>query len=239
MQNSLRSMRNALKRMDKRADVEIRLRVREVANKRRQNGIRTTAADYAKIEGEVIREMFAELEGGMSGEERPQESSRPSEHPVNKISSLQWVMIAVGIFIGFIFLLSFVDTGSEGSDGGGSTPSRDSSDNSTDDRVEVAPTPKPTPTPRPFRMMVEECLSPWDGNHEGFEAQIRPLLNNEGSMQTHSTRFGVEPGPDGRSLIQMEYSAENIFGGRVKTIAWGQLDPNNCEVEVIESGVEY
>ena len=106
----------------------------------------------------------------------------------------------------------------------------------------ATPTPTPTPTatsePPNIREQVEDCLSPWDGNHDGFEDQIRPLLNDRGSMRTHETRFGVEDYEPGRVLIRIVYSAENAFGGRVTTEAIGLLDYATCEVEVVTTGLE-
>lgn len=47
--------------------------------------------------------------------------------------------------------------------------------------------------PRTVREQIEDCLSPLDGHHSGFEDQIRPLLNDEGSMRTHETYFNASP----------------------------------------------
>ena len=91
-----------------------------------------------------------------------------------------------------------------------------------------------TPT---VREQIEECLDPWDGNHTGFEDQIRPLLNDEGSMETHETRFGVTPDENNEVPIRMEYSAENAFGGRVKVVAIGRLNFETCRVTVIDTGL--
>ena len=96
--------------------------------------------------------------------------------------------------------------------------------------------------PPTVRERIEDCLSPWDGHHEGFEDQIRPLLNDEGSMETHETFFGVEPGAGGGSFsevsIRMIYSAENALGGRVKSEAHGRLNFSTCEVTVLLTGLE-
>ena len=102
----------------------------------------------------------------------------------------------------------------------------------------LTPTPTSTPTPPPIREQVEDCLDPWDGNHNGFEDQIRPLLNDRGSMKTHETRFGVEDYSLNRVLIKMVYSAKNSFGGRVSVEAIGLLDYTTCEVEVLLTGLE-
>ncbi len=80
-------------------------------------------------------------------------------------------------------------------------------------------------------------MDPWDGNHNGFEDQIRPLLNDRGSMDTHETRFGVEDYQPGRVAIRMTYSAKNALGGRVTTEAIGLLDYATCEVQVLSTGL--
>ena len=103
------------------------------------------------------------------------------------------------------------------------------------------PTKEPTRTPTAtlnIRAQVEECLDPWDGNHNGFEDQIRPLLNNRGSMRTHDTFFGVEDHEPGKVVIRMVYSAENAFGGRITIEALGLLDYRTCKVDVVLTGLE-
>ena len=94
-------------------------------------------------------------------------------------------------------------------------------------------TPEPTPTPRPN---VEDCFSPWDGNLDALEDLVRPGLNDEGSMQTHETRFSRSPDADGYHLVQMEYSANNLFGARVKTVAVGKVRARDCHVILIDPG---
>ena len=92
------------------------------------------------------------------------------------------------------------------------------------------------------REQIEDCMDPWDGNHRGFEDQIRPLLNDEDSMRTHETTFGLEPGQvDGSPsevVIRMVYSAENRLGGRIKKEALGYLNFRTCAVRVIFTGLE-
>ena len=118
---------------------------------------------------------------------------------------------------------------------------------STPERAPTS-TPKPTPstpepeaatpvTPASVRDQIEDCLSPWDGNHNGFEDQVRSGLNDEDSMETHSTRFQVaDDDGDGYVAIVMEYSAENALGGRVKTVATGLLNYGTCNVTVLDPG---
>ena len=87
--------------------------------------------------------------------------------------------------------------------------------------------------PQTTREKIEGCSSPWDGNHNGFERQIQSRLNDPSSMETHETRFGTsDPDGDGRVAISMNYSARNAFGGRVRSLAWGELNYNDCSVQV-------
>lgn len=94
----------------------------------------------------------------------------------------------------------------------------------------------------PLQERIERCLSFWDGNHVGFENQIRPFLNDEGSMQTHDTYYGMELGALGGSRdevgIRMIYSAKNAFGARIKTEAVGRLNIETCRVTVLLTGLE-
>ena len=93
------------------------------------------------------------------------------------------------------------------------------------------------PKPKTLREQIEDCLDSWDGNHKGFEDQIRPGLNDEDSMETHGTYFAVtDEDGDGNVSIRMEYSAKNALGGRVKTEALGLLNYRTCRVTVIHPG---
>ncbi|MYH67775.1 MAG: LysM peptidoglycan-binding domain-containing protein [Dehalococcoidia bacterium] len=99
----------------------------------------------------------------------------------------------------------------------------------------------PDPTPELLRVpqeKIEDCLDPWDGNHNGFEDQIRPLLNDEDSMETHETRFGLDEYVSDHVPIVMVYSAKNAYGGRVKATATGLLNYKTCKVTVVLTGLE-
>ena len=89
------------------------------------------------------------------------------------------------------------------------------------------------------RERVEDCVA-LDGNHEGFEKQIRDRLNDPGSMETHATRSDFTPGSSGGSssevLILMNYSAKNRIGGRVRTEARGLLNIYTCQVRILDWG---
>ena len=82
--------------------------------------------------------------------------------------------------------------------------------------------------------IAARCLSPWDGNHEGFEALIRPLLNDPDSMTTHGTRYGRSP--SGRFVLLMDYGARNEVGGMVRTEAVATMDEASCEIALV---IEY
>lgn len=92
--------------------------------------------------------------------------------------------------------------------------------------------------PLTLREKTEACLDPWDGHHNGFEDFIRPLLNNEDSMETHRTAFGTTEIAPGEVQLVMEYSAENAFGGRVKAVATGRLNVDTCVVSVTSTGLD-
>lgn len=83
--------------------------------------------------------------------------------------------------------------------------------------------------------IAEDCLSPWDGNHDDFERQIRERLNDPGSMTTHATYFGRV---SGEFTLRMDYGARNAFGGMVRTEAIAIMDTATCEVTVIDYGFE-
>lgn len=83
--------------------------------------------------------------------------------------------------------------------------------------------------------IAKRCLSAWDGNHDGFERQIRQLLSDPNSMETHATYYGRI---DGDFVIRMDYGARNAFGGMVRTTAVGIMNTETCEVAVIDYGFD-
>lgn len=100
----------------------------------------------------------------------------------------------------------------------------------------------PTPTTRPSNAAEAfgACVSAWDGNHEGFEALIRDVLNDPGSMETHGTYYNASDSiADGEITIRLNYGARNAFGGMVRADAVGVMDVDTCRiVEVISYGFE-
>ncbi len=95
----------------------------------------------------------------------------------------------------------------------------------------AAPTAEPPPAPD-----VEACFSPWDGNLDALEDLVRPLLHDEGSMETHETRWSVEPDANGYHTVLMEYSAKNTAGGREKVVALGLVHGVTCVTLLVDPG---
>ena len=77
------------------------------------------------------------------------------------------------------------------------------------------------------------CLSPWDGNHDGFESQIRALRNDPGSMKTQSTTTSRMIAGSGTHRINMDYSPKHALAGVIRTAATGYLDPDTCVDELL------
>ena len=103
------------------------------------------------------------------------------------------------------------------------------------------PEPEPTALPTAVKTLqeqVEDCLDPWDGHHNGFEDQVRPLLNDEESMQVHNTYYGTAESEPDKVSIRMVYSALNALGGRVKAEANGVLNYKTCAVVMLTTGLE-
>lgn len=92
-----------------------------------------------------------------------------------------------------------------------------------------------TATPPTTRERIEDCLDPWDGNHNGFERQICARLRDPDSISTQETRFGVSP-VNGKVPIQLDYTARNGFGGTVRNLAVGQLNISTRAVTVVSYG---
>lgn len=134
------------------------------------------------------------------------------------------LLAVVAVFILIVIIAAVSGGGGDSS----SSPASSSSDSSSRATTTRPPT---------VREQIEDCLSSWDGNHSGFEDQVRPGLNDEGSMETHETRFQAsDPDNDGQVTIVMVYSAKNAFGARIKTEATGLLNYRTCRVTVINPG---
>ena len=59
-----------------------------------------------------------------------------------------------------------------------------------EDLTRAAPTTTTTTLTRTVQEIADGCLSPWDGNHNGFERLVRQHLNDPGSMEPHGTGNG-------------------------------------------------
>ena len=113
----------------------------------------------------------------------------------------------------------------------------------------VTPTTPPTPTTtratrpqptaaRPTRGQLKQardCLSPWDGNHNGLEALVRDQLKDPDSMSTIETQVStLETSDLGTGYyIKMRYRAKNSLGGYVVNEAWGWFDARTCQAKLL------
>ncbi len=71
------------------------------------------------------------------------------------------------------------------------------------------------------------CLSTWDGSNRAFKEAVSYRLNDPNSLEEIET--WISPLRDGRHRIRMEFTAENIFGGRLRYTAYGWVDTETCE----------
>ena len=76
------------------------------------------------------------------------------------------------------------------------------------------------------------CLSAWDGNHDGFEALVRPRLLDPDSMKTYETLIGQVR--NGKHHITMNFGAKNLFGGMNRFTAKGEVNHDTCEATLTE-----
>ena len=91
-----------------------------------------------------------------------------------------------------------------------------------------------TTTRRPTaQQLADICLSAWDGNHNGFEREVKAVLNDPDSMEVHGTYFnGDDSLADGTMTLRMDYSAANAFGGMVRANALAEMD-RNCDITIV------
>ncbi len=76
---------------------------------------------------------------------------------------------------------------------------------------------------RDARDLFNGCMSS-DGNHDGLESLIRTVLHDPGSMETHRTYYNSSDSiADGEIRIRLNYSAANVFGGKVRKNAWARM----------------
>ena len=77
------------------------------------------------------------------------------------------------------------------------------------------------------------CLSPWDGDHDGLEDQVRALLNDPDSMDTYETRITPVDTSNNTHIIFMDFGAKNAFGGMVRSTAAGFVNHTNCNALLV------
>ena len=75
------------------------------------------------------------------------------------------------------------------------------------------------------------CLSSWDGNHSGLERLVRQELNDPSSLEVLVTR--IAPVEEGKHQIIMEFTAKNVFGGRVRHKAMGLVNHHTCDAVLV------
>lgn len=79
------------------------------------------------------------------------------------------------------------------------------------------------------------CLSSWDGDHNGLERLVRARLNDPDSLDTLGT-YIASVNDAGKHPVRMEFTATNAFGGRVRNNAFGLIDNDTCEAELLSIG---
>lgn len=190
-------------------------------------------------EYEVARQRA--IETSAIGQPPAPEAASPAAPPrSSRFGCGRVLLVIVGVLVVIGIIAAVTTSGGDDSSSSSSTPSSTNSRApSTSNGSTTSSRPAPTAT-KTVREKIEDCLSPLDGNHNGFEDQIRPLLNDEGSMRTHSTRFGTTPlanRPQEVGIV-MKYSANNAFGARIKKEAVGRLNFETCRVTVVATGLE-
>lgn len=82
-------------------------------------------------------------------------------------------------------------------------------------------------TPRGW---ATECFRARDGNWAELEAEIRKSAHDPDSMETVETRFDEEDDlSDGTLYVQLRFRANNAFGAKVLSTAWGEMN-QDCSV---------
>ena len=87
-------------------------------------------------------------------------------------------------------------------------------------------------------VLLDDCLDPFDGNHNGFEKQIRDQLVDPGSMDTITTTYlaSEESDHDRELILGMRYRARDRYGVIHILDAVALVNVNTCESSVISYG---
>ena len=87
-------------------------------------------------------------------------------------------------------------------------------------------------------ILLDDCLDPFDGNHNGFEKQIRDQRVDPGSMDTISTNYLVseESDYDREIILGMRYRTRDRYGVIHVLDAVALVDVDTCESSVISYG---
>jgi hypothetical protein len=101
----------------------------------------------------------------------------------------------------------------------------------------------PQPTPEEVAAKEKEllygqhCLSPWDGSHKAFVAQVKQRLNDPDSFDyVETVTWPVRD--DGRNSIMMTFRAKNGFGGVITSKAMGSINGLDCSDAIFVEFVE-
>ena len=97
--------------------------------------------------------------------------------------------------------------------------------------IQPTATPKPTAIPKPPD--VSKCFSAWDGHHRKFTDLVKTKLNDPGSLEAIETKYRTYPNAEGLHYVYMDFTAKNLFGGRVRHLAKGWFHPKTCETILI------
>ena len=90
---------------------------------------------------------------------------------------------------------------------------------------------RPTSTPKPPD--VTRCFSAWDGHHRKFTDLVKTNLNDPGSLEAIETKYSTSPNAEGLHYVYMDFTAKNLFGGRVRHLAEGWFHPETCETILV------
>ena len=133
----------------------------------------------------------------------------------------------IGIVIGMLLIGALVSVA-----GGDEDPAAEDEETRQAEAAEAAERRAENAEKAEERRKGFHCLSEWDGNHDGLEALIRDRLNDPGSMETIATRIAPADA-QGDHRIQLDFTAQNAFGGRVRSTAYGWVSQATCEATLV------
>ena len=94
-----------------------------------------------------------------------------------------------------------------------------------------------TEAPTNAEELHDHCIRHTTDTRLELQNRIRQHLNDPGSMETHSTGYLPADGlEDGKIAVRLDYSAANLFGGRVRATAWAEIDLDCNLIRVTDYG---